>query len=231
MTWWSLLPKHCQPSRHASMSSLCIAFNGNPPARSDFDLPTREKCVELFQSIHKLYPNSTVLGPSADASNFRFSHGDLHDGNILVDLQSGAITGILDWEAAAFRPPWSEVCGVGWFKEDRQRFLFGADCPGNFADDTYPEDAELRAFFRTKMHKRNPDLFSCFLGGIELRAVLHAAVDDPRPIGETTIFLRRYHEQGCWKEDRRGPFPWDMSAWRQRRWDLDAIEMVRGPGS
>src|SRR6266576_6860070 len=133
-----------------------IAFNGNPSARSDFDLTTREKCVELFQSIYKLYPNSTVLGPLADASNFRFSHGDLLDGNILVDPQSGAITGIVDWEAAAFRPLWSEVCGVGWFKEDRQRFLFGTDRPGNFSDDTYPEDAELRAFFRTELHKRNP---------------------------------------------------------------------------
>ena len=64
------------------------------------------------------------------------------------------------------------------------------------------------------------------LGGIEFRAVLHAAVDDPRPIGESTIFLRLYHKQ--WKEDRRGPFPWDMNAWRQRRWDFDVIEMVRG---
>jgi len=90
---------------------------------------------------------------------------------------------------------WSEVCSVGWFKEDRQRFLFGTDRPGNFADDTYPADAELRAFFRTELHKRNPVLFSCFLGGIELRAVLHAAVDDPRPLGESTIFLRLYHEQ------------------------------------
>ena len=28
--------------------------------------------------------------------------------------------------------------------------------------------------------------------GIELRAVLHAAVDDPRPEGKTDIFLNRY---------------------------------------
>ena len=84
-----------------------IAFNGNPSARSDYDLPTREQCVELFQSIHNLYPNSTVLGPSANAFNFRFSHGDLHDGNILVDPQSGAITGTVDFHCG----PRSAVLG------------------------------------------------------------------------------------------------------------------------
>ncbi|KAJ3978582.1 hypothetical protein F5890DRAFT_1593975 [Lentinula detonsa] len=71
-----------------------VAFNGNPPTRSDFDLPNREKCVELFQSIHRLYPSSTLFGPS-EPSNFYFSHGDLHDGNVLIDPKSGAITGIM----------------------------------------------------------------------------------------------------------------------------------------
>ncbi|KDR68405.1 hypothetical protein GALMADRAFT_146362 [Galerina marginata CBS 339.88] len=202
-----------------------IAFNGNPPTRSYYDFPTREKCAELFQSIYKLYPNSTVFGPSADSSNFRFTHGDLHDGNILIDPQSGAITGIIDWEAAAFRPLWSDVCGAGWFGEDRQRFLIGADDPENFEDDTEPQDAELRAYFRTEMYRRNPDLFSSFLGGIELRAVLHAAGDDPRPEGNSDIFLSLYHRRGWWKEVRRGAFPWDNNAWLHRRVDLDQLEM------
>ncbi|KDR68404.1 hypothetical protein GALMADRAFT_257096, partial [Galerina marginata CBS 339.88] len=202
-----------------------IAFNGNPPTRSYDDLPTREKCVELFQSIYKFYPNSTVFGPSADSSNFRFSHGDLHDGNILIDPQSGAITGIIDWEAAAFRPLWSDVCGAGWFEEDMERFLIGADDPGNFEDDTGPQDETLQAFFHTEMYKRNPDLFSSFFGGIELRAVLHAAGDEPRPFGNTDIFLNRYHRLGYWKEDLRGAFTWDMKAWQRVRVDLDAQEM------
>jgi Phosphotransferase enzyme family len=205
-----------------------VAFNGNPSTRSEFDLPTREKCLELFQSIYNFYPNSTAFGPSVDTSNFRFSHGDLHDGNIFIDPQSGAITGIIDWESAAFRPLWAEVCGVGWFEEDNQRFIIGSGDPGNFDHDTGSEDAQLRAFFRTEMHKKNPDLFSCFLGAVELRAVLHAAVDDPRPEGETDIFLNRYHRLGYWKADRRGAFPWDMEAWVHRRIDLDELEMVRG---
>jgi hypothetical protein len=204
-----------------------VAYNGNPTTRSDYDLPTREKCVELFQSIHNLYPKSTVLGPSADASNFRFSHGDLHEGNILIDPKSGAITGVIDWEAAGFRPLWTVICGVGWFEEDRQRFIIGADDPENFDEDNNPEDAELRAFFRTELYRRDPDLFSSFLGAVELRAVLHAATDEPRPVGETDIFLTRYHKLGYWKKQRRGSFPWDMNTWLHRRMDLDEKEMVR----
>ncbi|KAJ3576833.1 hypothetical protein NP233_g174 [Leucocoprinus birnbaumii] len=204
-----------------------LAFNGDPPTRDYYDLPTREKCVELFQNIYTLYPNSTAFGPYADLTNFRFSHGDLHDENILVDPHTGSITGIIDWEGAGFRPLWTDVCGVGWFDEDRQRFLFGSQDPANFEEDASIGDNELRAFFRTEMYKRNPDLFACFFGGVELRAVLHAAQDDPRPYGKTNIFLDKYHELGFWKEERRGPFPWDMLAWQHRRIDLDIEEMVR----
>ena len=136
----------------------------------------------------------------------------MHDGNILVDPESGAITAVLDWEAAAFRPLCTEICGVGWFEEDHERFIIGSSGPGNFQEDTDPEDVRLRAFFRTELHRRNPDLFSYFFGGVELRAVLHAAVDDPRPVGETSIFLSRYHRLGYWNEDHRGAFPWDMNA-------------------
>lgn len=215
-------PSQTMPTFTSDDYVKLIAFNGSPSTRSDYDFPTREKCVELFQSIRRLYPSSTLFG-SSDASNFRFSHGDLHDGNILIDPQSGAITGIIDWEAAAFRPLWAEVCGVGWFEEDRQRFLIGSEDSRNFEDDVDPEDVKLRAFFRTELHRKNPDLFSCFVGGVELRAVLHAAVDDPRPVGETGIFLTQYYQLGYWNEGRRGTFPWDMQAWRHRRVTLDQV--------
>ncbi|KAJ3979866.1 hypothetical protein F5890DRAFT_1478197, partial [Lentinula detonsa] len=137
---------------------------------------------------------------------------------------------IIDWETAAFRPLWAGVLGVGWFKEDDQRFIIGSNGPGEFKDDTAPEDIQLRAFFRHHLQKKNPDLFSCFVGGAELRAVLHAAVDSPRPVGETDIFLNRYHKLGYWKEGHRGAFPWDMEAWQHRRMDLDVVEMKRVAG-
>jgi hypothetical protein len=156
----------------------------------------------------------------------------LHAGNILIDPSTGKIAAIIDWECAGFRPWWTGVEGVGWLEEDRERFLFGADRPNNFADDNsnssnHGPDSYLRAFFRTELHKRNPDLFSCFLGGVEMRALLHAATDEPRPEGESGIFLTLYEETGCWNKSRRGSFPFDMTAWRWNRITLDEIEMKR----
>ncbi|KAJ3576838.1 hypothetical protein NP233_g173 [Leucocoprinus birnbaumii] len=57
----------------------------------------------------------------ADQSNFRFSHGDLHAGNIFIDPCTGSITGTTDWGAAAFRPLWTDVGGVGWFDLDMEK--------------------------------------------------------------------------------------------------------------
>jgi hypothetical protein len=156
----------------------------------------------------------------------------LHSGNILVNPTTGKITGIVDWECAGFRPWWTDVAGVGWLDEDRERFLFGTDRPTNFADDdsnsSNPEsDSRLRAFFRMELYKRNLDLFSCFLGGVEMRALLHAATDEPRPEGESAIFLRLYEETGCWNQSRRGPFPFDMAAWQWTRFTLDEQDTVR----
>lgn len=82
---------------------------------------------------------------------------------------------------------------AGWFEEDRQRFIIDSADLGNFEEDSDHKDVQLQAFFRTELHGRNPKLFSCFLRGVELCEVLHAAVNDPRPVGETHIFFSRYH--------------------------------------
>ena len=63
-----------------------------------------------------------------------------------------------------------------------------------------------------------------FPGGVEMRALLHAATDEPRPEGKSNIFLRLYKETGCWNENRRGPFPFDMTAWQWARIGLDEME-------
>ena len=203
-----------------------LAFNGNPTTRSDDDFPARELCVELLFHVQNLYSNSSLLGPSTDTNKFFFSHGDLHGGNILVDPETGALTGIIDWETAAFRPLWACMVGPGWFREDRERFLTSDADPENFEFDM-SGGAELRALFRAELHQRNPDLFACFLGGIELRGILDGACDLPRPVGSPDIFISRYHRLGYWNEARRGPFPCDMNAWRRRRYQLDVIERVR----
>ncbi|KIM75939.1 hypothetical protein PILCRDRAFT_826771 [Piloderma croceum F 1598] len=207
-----------------------LAYNGCPSTRSAHDEPTRDKVVKLFESLHALYSRHPLFGPRADPFIFRFCHGDLHDGNILIDPTTGKITGIIDWECAGFRPWWTDVAGVGWLDEDRERFLFGANRPNKFSNDksnslNSRSDGYLRALFRTELHKRNPDLFSCFIGGVEMRAMLHAATDMPMPVGESRVFLTTYEEIGCWNRSRRGPFPFDMMAWRHTRITLD--EMAR----
>ena len=210
-------PSQTPPVFTATDYVRLLALNGFPSTRSSYDKPTRDRVIELLQGLHSLYPHHPLFGPSSDPFIFRFCHGDLHDGNILVDPTTGKITGIVDWECAGFRPWWIGVAGIGWLEEDRERFLFRADCPNNFADDNsnsqyYGSDGYLQAFFRTELHKRDQDLFSCFLGGVEMRALLHAATDEPGPEGESDIFLRLYKETGCWNESRRGLFPFDIVA-------------------
>ncbi len=95
-----------------------LAFNGNPTTRSDDDFPARDLCVELLFHVQNLYSNSPLLGPSTDTNKFFFSHGDLHGGNILVDPQTGALTGIIDWEAAALSPT-VDVHGRPWMVSGR----------------------------------------------------------------------------------------------------------------
>lgn len=207
-----------------------VASYGRPSTRRHYALFSHKACVELFRHVRNLYPNSRVFGPLADLSGYGFTHGDLHEGNIFVDPNSGAITGIIDWESASFRPMWTEVAGIGWFTEDLERMIFGSDRPTNFENDT-KDDTQLRAFFRTELNKKDSDLFGSFLGGIELRAVFDAAADLPLPDGQTDIFLWNYHELEYWNEARRGVFPWDMVAWTHKRIDLDHEEMVRLPHS
>ena len=173
-----------------------LAYNGFPSTRSSYDKPTRDKVVELFRSLHALYPHHPLFGPSADPLIFRFCHGDLHDGNILVDPTTGKITGIIDWECAGFRPWWTDVAGVGWLTEDRERFLFGADRPNNFANDKSDplnsrSDGCLRAYFRTQLHKRNPDLFFCFLGRVEMRALPQTNLDQRGNLEYFGDYMRR----------------------------------------
>ncbi len=202
-----------------------LAFNGNPTTRSDNDFPARELCLELLFHVQNLYPNSPFLGPSTDTGKFFFSHGDLHGANILVDPKTGALTGIIDWEAAAFRPLWACMAGPGWFKEDRQRFLTSDADPQDFEYDM-SGGAELRAFFRAELHKQNPDLFTCFFGGIELRGILNGACDLPGPVGSPHIFISRYQRLGYWNETRRGDFPCDMKTWGRRIHQANMIERV-----
>ena len=39
-----------------------------------------------------------------------FLHGDFHDGNVLVDPDSGDVTAVIDWEEAAYGDPRLDLC-------------------------------------------------------------------------------------------------------------------------
>ncbi|KAF5322601.1 hypothetical protein D9619_000270 [Psilocybe cf. subviscida] len=228
VNWRVVVPSPAQtPPVYSSEAYVdLVASYGKPSTRSYYELFSRETCVKLFRHVRNLYPSSRILGPLSDSSGYGFTHGDLHEGNIFVDPHTGAITGIIDWESAEFRPMWTEVAGVGWFMEDSERIIFGSDRPTNFENDT-KDDVRLRAFFRTQLNKMDSNLFESFLGGFELRAIFDAAADYPLPDGQTDIFLWNYHELGYWNEARRGAFPWDMVAWTRKRASMGREEMVR----
>ncbi|KAF5378921.1 hypothetical protein D9757_008726 [Collybiopsis confluens] len=215
-------PSQTMPVFSSEQYIRLVGYNGNPPTRNERDSIERQKCVDLFQSIRSLYPDSSLFGP-LDTDCFRFSHGDLHESNILVNPNSGEVTAYIDWETGAFRPSWATVHGVGWFNEDKERHPIDGDDPGNFQNDIEPGDGLLRAFFRSQLGSKNFTLFSFFHGGVELRAVLRAASNDPIPSSNTAPFLVKYFLLGCWNESRRGSFPWDVNAWRHMLIDLDEV--------
>lgn len=201
-----------------------VAWRGVPSTRSMSDKFTRDKLLDVYDAVQGLYPHSLIFGASSEPSAFRFSHGDLHDGNILIDPEAGTITGVVDWETAGFCPLWMTVGECCWFNEDNNRYQFGGQDPLLFEHDE-PNDTALRNFFRTKMQQRDPDLFANFFWGTELRQVVAAAWDDPPPFGSGELFVNVFHRDG-WSVARRGPLPWDAIDWQVKRWELNVSEKV-----
>jgi len=170
---------------------------------------------------YRPYPHHSLFGPSADPLIFRFCQGELHDGNILISPTTGEITGIIDWEYASFCPWWTDVAGVGWLAEDRERFLFGAD---HFASDgsdplNSRSDGCLRAF---SAHNISEIQIYFSVSLVEWRC---APSFTPRQTSRTIRNLFGNIRGDC--QRRRGPFPFDMTAWDLTRIMLDEMEKVR----
>jgi aminoglycoside phosphotransferase (APT) family kinase protein len=197
-----------------------ISFLGCPPTRAGDKLGrwAFEKTLEVYDVVASLYRQSEESDMSPHSETFHFAHGDLSDYNILIDPDTGAITGIIDWEMAGFRPPWLAAVGAGWFDDDSQRFLMTDDqsAHGDYIDEM-PTDALVRAHFRLKLAELDKELFRHHLQGVELRALFYACCNEYA--GNTEIWLGRYknHEP----TDRRGPFPFDYMAWVGERLDLE----------
>jgi len=57
---------------------------------------------------------SAAFAPPPQGSlitTFQFSQGDLSEANIFLDPETGAVTGIIDWEISGFHPAWLTAAG------------------------------------------------------------------------------------------------------------------------
>ncbi|KIJ28363.1 hypothetical protein M422DRAFT_270363 [Sphaerobolus stellatus SS14] len=107
----------CGPFRSDQEWMEAAVYLGIPGTRTT-DIKNRysfDKLVEVFDIAKQFeYPKSSLIG----IETFHFSHGDLHTANILVDPATEAITGILDWEMAGFRPAWLAAVASEWSNDD-----------------------------------------------------------------------------------------------------------------
>ncbi|KIJ28366.1 hypothetical protein M422DRAFT_270365 [Sphaerobolus stellatus SS14] len=158
------------------------AYLGIPGTRTT-DVKNRysfDKLVELFDIAKQFeYPKSSLIG----IETFHFSHGDLHTANILVDPATGAITGILDWEMAGFRPAWLAAVASEWFNDDRRHIL--TEMGQNLSTCSLAwegvDDQRLRAFFRMQLWKNNELLYRHSVLGVEYRGFWYTACHSSWP--------------------------------------------------
>ena len=94
----------------------------------------------IYDDLRPLYT------PRVDAAApFHFAHADLSRANLMVDPESGEITGLIDWEMAGFRPAWLCATSGTWFDDDSCRFVVGDHQDG---PDGYGEDTEMDTVLR-----------------------------------------------------------------------------------
>lgn len=136
-------PRQIDPRRCGPFDSECdfmeaAAFWGKPPTRPGgrIECGVFEKVLEVYEVVQRLYGSSE--NTLTKCRTFHFAHGDLSDYNILIDPNTGAITGVIDWEMARFRPACIAGVGGGWFDDGSERFLMTDFhcCRGNHVDET-----------------------------------------------------------------------------------------------
>ncbi|KIJ43055.1 hypothetical protein M422DRAFT_253844 [Sphaerobolus stellatus SS14] len=73
---------------------------------------------KMDNSVSQIGSISRLWEPLAYRLLFPHEEEYLHAANILVDPATEAITGILDWEMAGFRPAWLAAVASEWFNDD-----------------------------------------------------------------------------------------------------------------
>jgi hypothetical protein len=215
-------PQLCGPFDSERKFMEGFAFVGHPPTRSTHRLHRWpfEKTLEVYDAIQHFFRQPTNCAESlANTETFHFAHGDLSDSNILIDPDTGKITGVVDWEMAGFRPPWLAAVAAGWFDDDFERFLVTSDqaSRGNYTDDNH-QDSLIRAHFRLNLAALNENLLHHYIHGVELRAVFYACCNEYA--GNTRVWLDKYQEHE-WPTHRRGAFPFDYLAWLDEILDIE----------
>ncbi|KAF8498287.1 kinase-like domain-containing protein [Gautieria morchelliformis] len=188
-----------------------FALMGKPPTRAEkTDLMTYSKILEIYDIVARYYENSCHSTPN-EKETFHLAHGDFSERNILIDPETGAITGVLDWEMAGFRPAWLAAVAGGWFDDDSERFIMSEmeSERGDYRNDT-PGDAITRARFRLRLAALDKSLFRHYQQGVELRALLYACRTDRYM--DAYVWLGSYHMTE-WPEQQRGPLPYDFAEW------------------
>jgi hypothetical protein len=198
-----------------------FAFLGNPPTRlgEKPSLWAFEKVLEVYDFVTQRYWSSSPFTSSKGKEVFHLAHGDLSCYNILVDTDTGAITGLVDWEMAGFRPAWLAAAAGSWLNDDAERFLM-KDHQSRHGDyeGEGPGDALNRARFRLRLAHLDDNLFRHTFQGVELRALFYACCYECA--GNAEIWLEHYIETE-WSEKRRGPFLFDFMA---ELWDKLTLE-------
>ena len=175
-----------------------------------------EQMFEIYDAIRPLYT------PQVDSSApFHFAHADLSVANLMVDPESGAITGVIDWEMAGFRPAWLCATSRTWFDDDPCRFVVEdhQDGPDGYGGDT-ETDTVLRQAFLAELEAHNPTLLEHNRKGVELRAMLYNLCNGEYT-GNTITWIVKY-EKYEWNVTERGQFPFEVL-----KWVLDQLDLHR----
>ena len=222
-------PQFCGPFDSERQFMQVFAFLGQPPTRKGgkADYWVFEKVIEVYDAVRQL--QQLPLKSLEERETFHFVHGDFSDSNILINPDTGEITGVIDWEMAGFRPPWLAAVAGGLFNDDRERFLMSEhqSSRDDYKDET-PTEAIVRAHFRLRLAALDENLYRHHLQGCELRALFYACCNDLT--GNTEAYLEKYKDLE-WPTARRGPFPFDYMAWwleQDKLWHEERLQEENG---
>lgn len=203
----------CGPFKTERQLITATAWCGSPPTRPT---PGNSTFTYLLQLYDALSPPESAdkMSPSSIPT---FWHGDPNGGNILIDPETGHVTGLIDWECAGFRRAWAAAEAMYWFDEDHHRFPDLNTRPRGFTRFTdsgvEPESAEdslWRAYFRRDVHTEAPELYAQIMAGAELRALLRAA-QSTEPM-YPLVWINLLHEYSWEEHHKERPYPVDLDA-------------------